>query len=43
MCFGFERNLELIIEVNDAGVIDKGRNNPGSVDLVGGRFEVGSN
>src|SRR5829696_715109 len=40
MRFNFERDFKFIVKVNDASVIDECRNNPGSVDHVGGRFEV---
>ena len=39
--FGFEGDFEFVVEVNDACVVDEGGDDPRSVDLVGGGFEVG--
>ena len=37
----FEGDFVLVIEVDDAGVIHKGGEHPGRVDLVGGAAQIG--
>ena len=39
--FHLERHFELVVEVNDTGVVHKCRAHPGSGDFIGGGFQVG--
>ena len=42
VCLYFEGQIEVIVEVDDAGVVDKGGAHPGAIHLLGGGLDVGA-